>query len=1485
LLIPVLTLIALLMPTATRPAQAAINDTPTPFASDGNIEQWSVGAGLVYWANNCFGDEFNPIAELRRKPAAGGPQQLVQAVDTNTQPDRECGTFSYMLSSGEGLFYLEEDSDDGELDRIMRMPLGVPFVPGTVNSIPAPDTFVSGRAFVEAGDYLYWPVNFTNKIFRTRKDGSGPIETVADTNPGPLDMIVVGTTVYWTDDEGVFGQSIACDPLPCGGGAAKYSDLGNGTTGAGLVYREFSGFFPGQGGFTLFWVQRTGNNYKIVYRSCSFIALCYAEFAPDPPNPTPAPPPPSPFYTASPGRIIGDLVLADGNIFWTESDATSGEIFRKAVNAAADVPPDNIATAQLGIDQRLFVDGGRLFFARNAAGAPPSDGIYTLSLSATAIVRDFSLEAFEVTQGIQNLANDVPLVAEKTTYVRAYGRQVAGPNTTNVEAHLIGMRDDVALPGSPLKPVNGVRALVTNAGFDRARLQDGWYFLLPESWTTAGNIKLQLVVDPRPLHNDPNLGNNVLPAVPQQFNFQSQPPVCVVTVPVRTHTPKPSVYDPNVGIMVSNFDRRWPVPETWIYRDTSSVEELEICTWYGVPYPCFGPYELEDGWGLTNGIPDRDKVIVSLWTRAQLSFNPDACDDIGAPVHHMGIVHPDANNGGAAGYASTVSNQSWVQLPDHDAMTNAWDNSEEGSTMAQELAHNHDRKHVNCNNPDDIDTGYPYPPCQIAEIGPASHYGFDIASKRPIEPNDAADFMSYASDTWVSDYTWKALLGKFAASSAVVAPLEMAQGEQVFVTGMVDGESPRGEITSLLILPAETLPPATRQMLSVQAAGVQHNGEPHIAYVLRLLDPNGGVVLDQALTLLPLDDHVGDGESHIFNTLFAKPASAVAQIQLLADGTAVHTITAGLAAPVVTIQQPVAGAVVADDLTVQWTATDADPADRLKFTLQYSHDNGASWHTLGINLPSTPDPVNTFTLADLGSLHGSAPNEARIRVLATDGYNTTIAMSEGFTVPNRPPDVFIYAPVNGATLPGGQAVVLQGAATDPEDGGLDSAGLTWHVDGVNRGTGSEVVVDGLASAGHNATLAGTDANNQTVTTTVNFALAPLSVPLAAAPTLDGKCSDATYTASINVPLSAYADATQANVQLLRSNDYLWVCFYGLKPDTESADAFVALQADIDNSRDALAQATDAIFIVGENGDVLTQAGNGAGDFVAPGPGGLQGQVFTDMGGWSAELRIEKGTLGGWGHLINLAVGHHSFTTQNLAYAWPYAAQMAKPNTWSAAALGVQPLIGHISPSSAPSVAPSVASVDAAFGPSLPLTVTGSNLVSGTVVLWNGTVLPTTFVTTTALSAQVTDTLLTTAGIAQVTVRSPDNIVSNPVQFIVEAPAPVITSLSPASATQNAASFTLVVNGSNFAPDAKILWNGLELTTQFVSANQVSALIDTSLLPIAQVIGVSVGNPTPSVQISQAALFEVLPGQLPPVDPPVDPPLPGTVQSFMPSLYK
>ena len=59
--------------------------------------------------------------------------------------------------------------------------------------------------------------------------------------------------------------------------------------------------------------------------------------------------------------------------------------------------------------------------------------------------------------------------------------------------------------------------------------------------------------------------------------------------------------------------------------------------------------------------------------------------------------------------------------------------------------------------------------------------------------------------------------------------------------------------------------------------------------------------------------------------------------------------------------------------------------------------------------------------------------------------------------------------------------------------------------------------------------------------------------------------------------------------------------------------------------------------------------------------------------------------------------------------------------------------------------------------------------------------------------------------------------------------PVITSLSPASVSAGGPSFLLTVNGSNFALDATILWNGTALATTFVNTSQLQALVASSLI--------------------------------------------------------
>ena len=779
---------------AARAEPSAPSDTPTPVVVQA-VDDWAIGGGLIYWGQDCFAVEFGRAGYLRRQPLAGGTQRTLESTDAS-----HCDMPFGMSAQDDGVYYY----DDSE-KRIERTPLNEPYT-GLPAATPSENDLPSYFSQLEVtASHIYWPVYFAGKILRAAR-ADGAIETVASGLTNPRDVMVVGSTVYWTENSGIWLISTNCTTLPCTDTKRQFSPFPANTTGNSLLYRQRAA-----GQFTIYWVQRTVNGgvptSTIRAIGCNPIAIC----------PFPGV---EPAIVHNPGSDweIGALVNDGSNLFWSEvynkNSILDGKVKRRALSGGDAV---DIAVNQTYIDLRkMFIANGNLYFAR-LASAGFASGIYSLPLAASAITRDLTADAFEVTQAIQNLANAAPLVAKKTTYVRAYAKQLNGPNTPTVDARLVGKRNGLDLPGSPLSSINGAHSLAVGGAYDRARLNDGWLFLLPANWT-EGTISLEFQVDPRNQHTDPNVENDTLS---RAVVFQAQPPVCVWTVPVRTHTPKPSVNDPNFWSMVNHFNRRWPVPDTWIYRDTEPVEELQVCWWGPVPYPCFGPYELEDGWSIGNGIPDRDKVIASLWTRALLSFNPDACDNNGAPVHFMGLVHPNANNGGASGYASTVSNQSWVQLPSHtpNPIPPGWDSLRAGSVMAQELAHNNGRKHVNCGNPDNVDGNYPYPPCQIANTGADSYYGFDVTTRQPIRPNQTADFMSYANRSWVSDYTWRALLNSFASANAASAsPADIEAGNSVFVSGLVDTGAERGEIASVLVLPSASLPPATRQGQQLQAA-------------------------------------------------------------------------------------------------------------------------------------------------------------------------------------------------------------------------------------------------------------------------------------------------------------------------------------------------------------------------------------------------------------------------------------------------------------------------------------------------------------------------------------------------------------------------------------------------------------------------------------------------------------------------------------------
>ncbi len=99
------------------------------------------------------------------------------------------------------------------------------------------------------------------------------------------------------------------------------------------------------------------------------------------------------------------------------------------------------------------------------------------------------------------------------------------------------------------------------------------------------------------------------------------------------------------------------------------------------------------------------------------------------------------------------------------------------------------------------------------------------------------------------------------------------------------------------------------------------------------------------------------------------------------------------------------------------------------------------------------------------------------------------------------------------------------------------------------------------------------------------------------------------------------------------------------------------------------------------------------------------------------------------------------------------------------------------------------------GPQFTLTVNGTNFVSTSTVNWNGTVLTTTFVSSTQLTAAVPASLIATAGTASITVTNPCAGATSTAVTLSIADTPVIT--SPLTATgQIGVAFSYTITATN-----------------------------------------------------------------------------------------
>ena len=196
---------------------------------------------------------------------------------------------------------------------------------------------------------------------------------------------------------------------------------------------------------------------------------------------------------------------------------------------------------------------------------------------------------------------------------------------------------------------------------------------------------------------------------------------------------------------------------------------------------------------------------------------------------------------------------------------------------------------------------------------------------------------------------------------------------------------------------------------------------------------------------------------------------------------------------------------------------------------------------------------------------------------------------------------------------------------------------------------------------------------------------------------------------------------------------------------------------------------------------------------------------------------------------------------------------------------------------APNPTPAItrlAPASAAFGGgALTLTVIGTNFINGSVVRWNGSDRPTTFVSGTQLSAQILPADIAAVGDASVTVFNPEpgGGLSGALTFSVVNPTPAITGLSPASAIATGPGFTLTVTGAGFLGTSVVRWNGADRPTTFVSATELTAAIPAGDIATQGMAAVTVVTPAPGGGTSNAVSFTINPPNPAPTITSISPP--------------
>ncbi|PYY16287.1 MAG: hypothetical protein DMG61_04685 [Acidobacteria bacterium] len=157
-----------------------------------------------------------------------------------------------------------------------------------------------------------------------------------------------------------------------------------------------------------------------------------------------------------------------------------------------------------------------------------------------------------------------------------------------------------------------------------------------------------------------------------------------------------------------------------------------------------------------------------------------------------------------------------------------------------------------------------------------------------------------------------------------------------------------------------------------------------------------------------------------------------------------------------------------------------------------------------------------------------------------------------------------------------------------------------------------------------------------------------------------------------------------------------------------------------------------------------------------------------------------------------------------------------------------------------------------------ISLTGTNFFSDSQVSINGSARTTTYVSGRQLNVQLNSSDLAQAGIQPLAVlnSSEGNWTSSKINLTILNPAPVLSSITPASVAAGTSGFTLTANGSGFVGASVVQVNGANRATTPVSGTQLTAAIPASDVAVGGYLSITASSPGPGGGTSGAVTLTV-----------------------------